>query len=331
MNSKIPSDVNGRVNSANLSVSDQRIEEELEIRMSHLSEIALDTALLFCRNGVDGDSEEIGRTPFERSLGGVSSAVVEYFSSSAAPERDHKKTSLPCHAEALKAYDGVTAELDRVYYVERLVGYIEETSGRKFRPADFFLSKTSGCDKVRFVGYGDMEQACRRLSRGKGYEPIREDSLEEACCEAVEEGGFAVIPWRNSRDGVLRLFSSLVGRYDLRAHLSCRVDRSDSFDFSEYILVSSKKEALAFDFDFKSLRVLIRLKGEASDPLALARLTLAFDLLGAKIENSDSASHDGRERLVLLCVARERLCALLAYITLFVGGTDTVVGIFGEI
>ena len=203
--------------------------------------------------------------------------------------------------------------------------------------ADFFAPAAEDeLIRVHFVGSGEMESACYRLVTDKNSFCIRADRVEDSCRDAVEEGGFAVLPRRSSRDGSIRLCLNLISRYDLCVRALCRVEQGDSFDgFTDYVLVSPRGGDVAGFLSNsqggEEVRLLMRLRGEDAEYSRLADITAGSKLLGASLESFDLLERGTKEGFAEFALPRDRLGGLLAYILLFCGGEDAVAGIFEEV
>lgn len=333
----ISPDINGRVNAANLATSDLRIEEEFEIRMAHLSEIATDTLLAF--QPQENEDATPDRSLFETALGGDLSAVAEYFFASHSEGRDHGKSALSEHLSAFSACDKLTLECDKAYFSEKLVEAFGRLRDRSLDAISFFAPIEKEAEKairVHFVGNGEMESACYRLVPDENSTYIRTEGVEDSCRDAVEEGEYAIIPRRSSRDGSIRLCLNLISRYDLCVRAVCRVERSDSFDeFTDFVLVSRMGGEIArFLPDERSgepIRLILKLRGNDAEYSRLADITTAAKLLGASLESFDLIRRGTNEGFAEFSLTIEHICALLAYIVLFCGGSDAVAGIFQEV
>lgn len=333
MKPPISPDINGRVNSANLALSDRRFEEELEIRMAHLSEIALDTVLTFA-------PKELPAPPsFESALGGDLARVREYYLESLSPPLDHEKTALRSHISALAVHDRLAEECDRVYFSKKLLERIGEQLGASLTVDSFFGSAFgSSADQkptVRLVANADMKKACSVLIPSDEVELIYSDSIEDSCREAADEGSYAIIPFQNSRDGVLRLFASLICRYGLRIHASCRVGKNDGADFTDFVLASPDgihPSLPCKNDEWRYAHIFFKLPASASDYSAVSRLAVALSSVEAEIRSIDMPSpQTGKEALVhLVSFDENNACAILAYLSLFVGNHDSIVGVCFE-
>lgn len=331
----ISPDINGRVNAANLSASDLRIEEEFEIRMAHLSEIATDTLLAF--QPQENEDATPDRSPFETALGGDLSAVAEYFFSSHSEGRDHGKSALSEHLSAFYACDSLTLECDKAYFSAKLVEAFGQFRDKSLDATSFFAPvEKKRAIRVHFVGNGEMESACYRLVPDENSTYIRTEGVEDSCRDALEEGEYAIVPRRSSRDGTIHLCLNLISRYDLCVRAVCRVERSDSFDgFTDFVLVSQTGGEIArFLPDERSgepIRLLLKLRGNDAEYSRLADITTAAKLLGASLESFDLIERGTKEGFAEFLLPIDRLDGLLAYIVLFCGGSDAVAGIFQEV
>lgn len=331
----ISPDINGRVNAANLAASDLRIEEDFEIRMAHLSEIATDAVLAF--QSQENEDAAPDRSPFEIALGGDISAVAEYFFASHSEIRSHGKSALSEHLLAFSACDSLMLECDKAYFSAKLVEAFVQIRNRSLDAASFFAPvEKEKAIRVHFVGNGEMESACYRLVPDENSTYIRTEGVEDSCRDAVEDGGYAIIPRRSSRDGSIRLCLNLISRYDLCVRAICRVERSDAFDeFTDFVLVSQTGGEIArFLPDErlgKSVRLLLKLRGSDAEYSRLADIIIAAKLLGASLESFDLLDRTTKEGFAEFALPIDHLCGLLVYIVLFCGGSDAVAGIFQEV
>ena len=334
MKPTISPDINGRVNSANLTVSERRLEEELEIRMAHISEIALDTVLAFSSERTEG------KTRFERLLGGDLGAIGEYYGSSTSHISDRAKGVLPMHLGVLELCAGLADECDRAYYSSRLVAHLTDACGETLSIEDFFFGDTVVSDGdskplLRYVGNSETETAIGELVSCDSVELSRADSIEDCCRETAEEGGFAVLPMRNRRDGVLRLFVNLISRYEVRICTACRIEKNDGADYTDFVLITSKNEStnkIAKKSDGRGrFSVTLRLRGDRCEYYSITRISAAASVVGASVVSVEHSTSGAKEAIVQISSDGDALIGLLAYVMLFLDGADSLVGVYGEI